>query len=415
MGRREMIAPPRVSPRLNRQAVIAIYTETMERSASRAESRAWRAGSAIVALLAMAAAAPGGSAAQDLTDATRIQVARRLSASTVSLSLGRAGGSGFVVGDEKWIVTNAHVVSGYQRRPVRIQLGDDRTLPGRVIAHDPQHDLAVVEAVGEIDVPALELGDSDSVEVGQTVLAFGSPYGLAGTLTQGIVSARRDLPGIGGGAVRGLIQTDAEINPGNSGGPLVDARGRVIGVNTAILSRSGGSQGIGFAVPVSYVVALLDEVRENLAERRRLAEHQADPAQGRRASRAGQAAGQARGDDPPAIRTPVWLGIYGDDFHGGGFAGVRVRQVVRGGPAQRAGLLGAADPAPPFVGRLGIDWTGHIILAIDGRPVRSMEELQRLLGRMRPGQRATLTLTVGPGVVSGETVVQLQPPPRSAR
>ncbi len=345
--------------------------------------------------------------AQDLTDARRIEVARRLQEATVSISVGRAGGSGFVVGDEKWIVTNAHVVAGHRNRPVQVQLGDGSTVPGRVIAYDPRHDLAIVQPMGEVDVRPLALGDSDAVQVGQTVLAFGSPYGLAGTLTQGIVSARRDLPGIGGGAVRGLIQTDAEINPGNSGGPLVNASGEVIGVNTAILSRTGGSQGIGFAVPASYVRQMLADVRRQLAERQRVA--QREPAE----------AAPDRGTSEPAqtqrVRTPVWLGIYGDDFRAGGFTGVRVRQVVRGGPAARAGLLGAADPAPGFVRRLGVQWTGHIILAVDGHPVRSMAELQRLLSGRAPGDRATLTLTVGPGVVSGETVVQLQAPPQQLR
>ena len=382
---------------------MAIYEQVMRMTGSRAGAR-----SVLVALLALSAALPAAATAQDLTDARRIEVARRLSEATVSVTLGRSGGSGFVVGDEKWVITNAHVVAGYRRVPVRIQFGDGNTLPGRVIAFDQRHDLAILEAVGEVPVQPLHLGDSDAVQVGQTVLAFGSPYGLAGTLTQGIVSARRDLPGIGGGAVRGLIQTDAEINPGNSGGPLVDAHGRVIGVNTAILSRSGGSQGIGFAVPVSYVRTLLGEVREDLANRRRLAQQRAQQAE-----QAGER--PEPGDDAPRLRTPVWLGIYGDDFRARGYAGVRVRQVVRGGPAQQAGVLGAADPAPSFVDRLGIQWTGHIILAVDGRPVRSMEELQRLLTAKRPGQRATLTLTVGPGVVSGETVVQLQAPPSQVR
>ena len=354
-------------------------------------------------MLSIAVAAP--ALAQELTDARRIEVARRLAEAAVSLQVGRAGGSGFVVGDERWVVTNAHVVSSFRNRPVRVQLGDGSVVSGRVIAYDARHDLAIVQPLGEIRVRPLELGDSDAVQVGQTVLAFGSPYGLAGTLTQGIVSARRNLPGIGGGAVRGLIQTDAEINPGNSGGPLVNATGQVVGVNTAILSRTGGSQGIGFAVPSSYVRAMLDDVRRQVAAGESTQRGVAQQ----------QQAGPQDSQEPQRIDTPVWLGIYGDDFHSSGFAGVRIRQVVRGGPAQRAGLLGAIDAPPTAIQRLGVPWTGHIILAVDGRPVRSMTELKRVLEGRAPGERARLTLTVGPGVVSGEAVVQLQEPPADVR
>lgn len=340
-----------------------------------------------IALAAVAAGAPP-AAAQELTDARRIEVVRRLQQSTVVIQAGRgSGGSGFVVGDEGWIVTNAHVVRGSRRVLVRFGSGDRQR--GRVVAYDPSHDLAVVRLEGDPPVDGLELGDSDAVEVGQTVLAFGSPFGLEGTLTQGIVSARRDLPAIGGGAVQGLIQTDAPINPGNSGGPLVDAKGRVVGVNTAILSRTGGSHGIGFAVPINYVKELLAKLR------------------------AGGGAGQpSDSDDEDRDLGPVWLGIYGDDFRARGVAGVRIQRVVPGGPAEQAGLLGAADPPPPFVRRLGIRWTGHIILGVDGKPVRSLRGLRRALGRHRPGDELTLFVTVGPGVVSGEVEVRLEAPPQ---
>lgn len=352
---------------------------------------------------------PLGARAQDLTEERRIEIAARLSESAVSVQVGASGGSGFVVGPERWIITNAHVVTGYRYKKVVVKFGDGSELPGRVLANDPRHDLAVVEAHGDVPARPLELGSADSVRVGQTVLAFGSPFGLDGTLTQGIVSARRDLPGIGGGDVRGLIQTDAPINPGNSGGPLVNALGHVIGVNTAILSRTGGSHGIGFAVPVSYVEALLKEVRRELHERRRLAEANQLPAESQPAAPPRQ-----RASARPQVTTPVWLGIYGDDFRGGGFRGVRVQSVVARGPAAQAGLLGASDAAPRFVRQLGIAWTGHIILAVDGHPIRNMQELQRALSARRPGDKVTVTVTVGPGVVSGETVVRLQRPPSPA-
>lgn len=327
--------------------------------------------------------------AEDLADDQRIAVARRLQQSTVSVRTGRSGGgSGFVAGEDKWIVTNAHVVRGRRSQHVRVRFGTGEERAARIVAYDPSHDLAILRVQGEVPVDALPLGTADEVEVGQTVLAFGSPFGLDGTLTQGIVSARRDLPAIGGGDVKGLIQTDAPINPGNSGGPLVDAKGRVIGVNTAILSRTGGSHGIGFAVPVSYVKGLLAETEGGAAQ----AQHR-DRASKRR----------------------VWLGVWGDDFRGRGVSGVRIQRVYPGGPADRAGLLGTRDPAPGFVRRLQIPWTGHIILAVDGSPVRSMRELQRRLASHEPGDQVTLLVTVGPGVVSGEMRVRLGKAPKAPR
>lgn len=367
---------------------------------------------ALAAALGVAAIAPAPARAQDVTETRRIEVARRLTESTVSVSAGSSTGSGFVVGPERWILTNAHVAEGGRwGAGLRVRFSTGTTAQARVLSFDPTHDLALLQVQGTVPARPLELGDSDAVQVGQAVLAFGSPFGLDGTLTQGIVSARRDLPAMGG-QVRGLIQTDATINPGNSGGPLVNARGEVIGVNTAILSRSGGSQGIGFAVPVSYIRELLAAVRAEVA---------AGPA----APAAGEVA-QSRPAVPPTQGAPgvtpapgpaarprgsVWLGILGDDFRGGGYAGVRVQQVLPGSPAQAAGVLGAADPAPVYVRQLGIPWTGHVILGVDGQPVRSMLELTTLLATRQPGQRAILSVTVGPGVLSGETTVKLTAPP----
>jgi putative serine protease PepD len=193
-----------------------------------------------------------------------------------------------------------------------------------------------------------------------------------------------------------VIQTDAPINPGNSGGPLVNAKGEVIGVNTAILSRSGASNGIGFAVPVNYVKQLLGDIERQLT---------AGGAR-RAAGQDAAAAGKRRGK-----RDTVWLGLHGETYIGRGYRGVRVARVVPNSPAARAGLLGAADAPPPFITQLGIPWTGHIILAVDSHPVRSMEHLSALLTRHRPGEQALITVTVGPGIVTGETVVELEAPP----
>jgi S1-C subfamily serine protease len=336
-----------------------------------------------------------------IPDEQRIRIAAHLKESTVTVIAGQSSGSGFVVGPHGFVVTNAHVASGARfSGRLRVRFGDGTTRAAVLIAYDAVHDLAVAQVDGDVRVRPLVLGDSDDVRVGQSVLAFGSPYGLDGTLTQGIVSARRDVGAIGQGEVRNVIQTDAPINPGNSGGPLVDAKGDVVGINTAILSRSGASNGIGFAVPSVYVKQLLADLEHELAQ----AGREDSSTKPNRVMPDAHGSGSAK-------QLPIWLGVYGDDFRARGYRGVRVARVVPGSPAARAGLLGAADPAPPFIEQLGIPWTGHIILAVDSRPVRSMAELQKLIARHRPGEQALITVTVGPGAVTGETIVDLESQP----
>jgi S1-C subfamily serine protease len=342
--------------------------------------------------------------AQELTESRRVRIARRLAQSTVSVLCGPSTGSGFVVGPERWVITNHHVVEA-ARLGVQVRFGSGTTLQARVIRLDPSHDLAILEVVGgRVPSPPLDLANSDDVEVGQTVLAFGSPFGLEGTLTEGIVSARRDVPDVGGGMARRLIQTDAPINPGNSGGPLVDRRGRVIGVNTAILSRTGGSHGIGFAVPSNYVGELLANTRE---------QRRTDP---RPAVGTGQQGNQQSGQQgtqgtQPQGAGPAFLGVRGRDFVGGGFVGVQIDTVEAGSPAQHAGLLGVRDNPPELVARLGIPWTGHIITAIDGRPIRSGAELQQAIRAHAPGEAVEVTVTVGPGLLNGTRRISLSAAP----
>jgi serine protease Do len=158
----------------------------------------------------------------------------------------RSLGSGFIVDPRGYIITNNHVIDDATK--IKVKLNDGRELNGTVVGKDPQTDLAVIK-VDAADLPTLKLGNSDQVKVGEWVLAFGSPFGLEQTMTAGIISAKgRD---IGAGNYDSFLQTDAAINPGNSGGPLVNLRGEVVGINTMILSQSGGFQGVGLAIPAS--------------------------------------------------------------------------------------------------------------------------------------------------------------------
>lgn len=162
-------------------------------------------------------------------------------------------GSGVIVTKDGYLLTNNHVVDGADE--VKVALSDGREFTAKVIGKDPQSDIAVVK-IDAKDLPAIELADSENLEVGDVVLAIGNPFGVGQTVTSGIISATgRGSLGLD---YEDMIQTDAAINPGNSGGALVDAEGRLIGINTAILSRSGGNQGIGFAVPVNLARSVME-------------------------------------------------------------------------------------------------------------------------------------------------------------
>jgi serine protease Do len=165
-------------------------------------------------------------------------------------------GTGWIVQKDGVIVTNNHVIEGADE--ILVQLSDERRFPGKVAGRDPRTDVAVVKLEGVNDLPSLKLGDSDGLEVGDWVVAIGNPFGLSHTVSAGIVSAkgrgRDDVP-LDPSGYYSFIQTDASINPGNSGGPLLNLNGEVVGMNTAI--RGGGAQGIGFAIPINMVKALL--------------------------------------------------------------------------------------------------------------------------------------------------------------
>ncbi|MFH1228148.1 MAG: trypsin-like peptidase domain-containing protein [Planctomycetota bacterium] len=169
-------------------------------------------------------------------------------------------GSGVIIDEKGYILTNVHVVQGADQ--IKVSLLDGREVIGKVIGSDQMTDLAVVKITADNLVAAV-LGDSDKVDVGEMVVAIGSPFGLGNTVTSGIISAKRDLASSNiSGDYSGFIQTDAAINPGNSGGPLVSLTGQVIGINSAIISRSGGYQGIGFAIPINRAKYIMNKLIE---------------------------------------------------------------------------------------------------------------------------------------------------------
>jgi putative serine protease PepD len=197
-------------------------------------------------------------------------VAATVQPSVVSIDTGSAEGSGVVLTSDGYVLTNNHVVSTARGRTVQLAFSDGRTATATVVGTDPANDIAVVKASGLQGLTAATIGDSDQVQVGDTVLAIGSPLGLDGTVTAGIISAlHRDLGSNGSGSQRSdtssisnVIQTDAAINPGNSGGALVDSAGQVIGINTAIATdgQSGGNIGVGFAIPSNTAKKVADQI-----------------------------------------------------------------------------------------------------------------------------------------------------------
>lgn len=262
-------------------------------------------------------------------------------------------GSGFIWDDAGHIVTNAHVVEGASR--IRVQLDDSEPLPARLVGIAPSYDLAVIRLVNKpANLRPIPVGTSGDLLVGQSVFAIGNPFGLSKTLTAGIVSALgRTLPVSNGREIPDVIQTDAAINPGNSGGPLLDSAGRLIGVNTAILSQSGSSAGVGFAIPVD----LVNQIVPQLIERGTL------PRPG---------IGIAVADESLARR----LGIRG----------IAIMGVEPDSPAAQAGLK-------PFDLQAGV--VGDIIIAVDRKPVANVLQLSKALEAIGVGGTANLLVMRG--------------------
>ncbi len=254
---------------------------------------------------------------------------------------GRGSGSGFIVSPDGYIVTNHHVVKDADR--ITVQLADDREFDAELVGSDPHTDLALLR-VGAEDLPVVPLGDSDKLNVGEWVLAFGNPFGLSDTVTSGIVSATgRSTVGIAD--FENFIQTDAAINPGNSGGPLVNLDGEVVGINTAIISRTGGNMGIGFAIPTNMAKQVIDQLIEK-----------------------GSVTRAHLGVMIQELTADLAKNFGLDDNHG-----VLIGDVSDGSPAAAAGLK-----------------SGDIIVEIDGQPVKDIGPFRNRIAMLAPGTNVTI-------------------------
>ena len=247
-------------------------------------------------------------------------------------------GSGFIIDTEGYIVTNNHVVEDADQ--IKVRLKNDTDFDAEIVGRDPNTDLALIRIKGAKDLPAVPLGDSDRLKVGQWVMAIGSPFGLEQTVTAGIVSAKGRV--IGAGPYDDFIQTDASINPGNSGGPLVNMAGEVIGINTAIISSG---QGIGFAVPVNLAKGVIDQLKD-------------------------------RGEV-----TRGWIGVAIQEINGemaeyyglGDSKGVLVADVFEGDPADTAGIR-----------------PKDIILTVNGKKIETGRQLTGMIADVPVGETAEI-------------------------
>ena len=271
-------------------------------------------------------------------------------------SFSQAEGSGIVVDQQGDILTNAHVVAGATQ--VQVTFSDGHTISGQVKGTDQSADLAVVQvSATQEQLHPLAVGNSDTLQVGDTALAIGSPFGLQGSFTAGIISGlNRSSQAPSGRALSGMIQTDAPINPGNSGGALLDGRGQLIGINDSIQSPVEGNVGVGFAIPINRAESLLPSLEKGVA-----------------------------------IQHP-WLGISGQTLTAvtagqlgitSETSGVLVVDVVAGGPAAKAGLQGSGQA----------DARDDIITAIDGHAITTIDALTQYLDTKKVGDHVTLSVT----------------------
>ncbi len=268
-------------------------------------------------------------------------------------------GSGFVIDKEGHILTNYHVVA--DARQVEVTLHNRKKYKATVVGTDQTHDLAVIQIKAPDLVPAV-LGDSGHLQVGQKVYAIGNPFGLAGTMTRGIVSSIRPVRAPSGATIDEAIQTDAAINPGNSGGPLMNWHGEVIGINTMILSQVGQNAGIGFAIPINTAKAVLNDLM-TLGRVRR-------PALG-------------------VVTIPISADLA-DEMGLPVDYGLLVLEVTPGGAADAAGLRGGTEKA--YLGNKLIMLGGDLIVAIDGEKVEDEMDLSQMMNKHRAGDTVKVTI-----------------------
>ncbi|HSD88203.1 MAG TPA: trypsin-like peptidase domain-containing protein [Kofleriaceae bacterium] len=283
---------------------------------------------------------------------TSLQTARnRMTLDVTEIPQGT--GTGFCWDQQGHIVTNFHVVQGGDKASVT--LNDGTTYPATIVGTAPDKDIAVLH----IDAPAnklvpLPIGQSATLKVGMTVLAIGNPFGLDQTLTTGVISGLgREIKSVSGRPITDVIQTDASINPGNSGGPLLDSSGRLIGINTAIYSPSGANAGIGFAVPVDTVNNIVPQLLQH----------------------------------GKIVRPGLGINIVGDQLaQAKGIDGVIILQVMPGGAADHAGVVGIQSTPDGNV-------VGDIIIGIDGKDVHKSTDLFKAIDAHKPGDTVDVTVT----------------------
>jgi len=282
-------------------------------------------------------------------------------------------GSGFVVSGDGEIATNAHVVTGGEGKDIRaakevyVRFQDRNQVPARIVGFDPFADVALLKVDPRgLRLRPLPLGSTEDVRIGSPVAAIGSPFGEEQSLSVGVISATdRSIESLTGFQTAGAVQTDAAINQGNSGGPLLDAAGRVLGINSQIRTDTGTGSGVGFAVPVDLVRRSLDQLRRS---------------------------GRARYAYLGVATAPVFPQLA-RRFDLGTDTGAWLQEVTADGPAQRAGLRGGSGRTR-FQDRAYAEG-GDVVARVDGRPVRAESDLSRALQRFGPGDEVTLEIVRG--------------------
>ncbi len=270
--------------------------------------------------------------------------------------------SGFIIDREGHVLTNYHVIA--DARQVEVTLHNRKRYRATVVGTDRSHDLAIIQ-IKAPDLSPMIMGDSRNLQVGQKVYAIGNPFGLAGTLTSGIVSSIRSVQEPDGVTIDEAIQTDAAINPGNSGGPLLNSHGEVVGINTMIASNSGQNAGIGFAIPVNTAKAVLNDLL-TLGRVRR-------PALG-------------------VLTLPISPDIASDLGLASDY-GLLIVRVTPGGAAEHAGLRGGSERA--YLGNMPIMVGGDLIVAVDGQEVQDQQQLSRIMNSHRAGDAVKVTIYRG--------------------